>query len=111
MQIVEKTEGKKIEYFVEEDKITFGDEELTVNVRARERDYAMVVDVCRDKDGCLAMGVSDNTRRYVAQIEIPPREYDVVDDGYDDEGVAKSVEIPVPFNMGKCTLSLWGMEE
>ncbi|MEG2514205.1 MAG: hypothetical protein RSA92_02625, partial [Bacteroidaceae bacterium] len=93
MQIVEKTEGKKIEYFVEEDKITFGDEELTVNVRARERDYAMAVDVCRDKDGCLTLGANENTRRYVAQIEIPPREYDIADDGCDEEGVPKSVEI------------------
>lgn len=111
MQVIEKTEGKKIAYFVDGDKITFGDEELTVNVKARERDYEMIVDVCIDKDGCLTLGVSENTRRYVAQIEIPPREYDVADDGYDDKGVPKSVEIQVPFDMNKCKLSLWGMEE
>jgi len=111
MIIVEKTSGQKITYKINGNKITFGNDEMTVNIESRERDHAMQIDICTDKDNCLATGVNENTRKYVAQVDIPAREYDYIEDGLDENGQAKGMEMPVTFDIEKCTLSLWGMEE
>ncbi len=109
MIIVEKNEGEKIPYEIEENKISFGDE-ITINVEAFERDDANHIDICRDKYGNLVMGVIPGLAEvYVAQIDIPPREYDYIADGVDEEGNPKEVPMPEPFDIDKCTLTLWAI--
>ena len=112
--IIEKTEGKKIDYSISGTKLTLGDDELTLNLKTRERDYETQFDVCLDRDGCLSLGVSDNTIKYVAQVVIPARAYieEVSDENLSEgEGQASTQLIPVEFDIRKCTLILWGMEE
>lgn len=127
MNVIEKTKGRKVDYTVTGNKIVFRDDELSVNLAARERDDAMTVDVCEDCFGCLTLGVNTETRRYVAQVEIPPRAYvvertepeeaepvaEAEDDKQQPGGMERINEIrtPVPFDIEKCTLILWGMEE
>jgi len=107
MIIVEKNQGQKISYAVEGNKISFNDE-VAINVEAFERDDANHIDICRDKLGNLVMGVIPGMAEvYVAQIDIPPREYDYIADGVDEEGVPKEVPMPEPFNIDRCTLTLW----
>lgn len=121
MNVVNKTEGKKIEYSTRGSKITFGDE-LMLNLESRERDTEMQIDICEDIYGCLVVGVSANTRRYVAQIIIPAREYQEIEiapellaEDQDQEnggGMQERVkQEALPFSMANCTLILWGMEE
>ena len=112
IKVVEKTPGKHIEYTVKGEKITFGDEELTVKLSAKERDEKVVVDICMDKDKGIMMGTGGAARSYAAQVEIPPRRYEEQDSGQKDEnGRNIMVPVPLPFDMSRCTLILWGQEE
>ena len=45
IKVVEKTEGEHISYEVNKNKITFGDDELTINLAAKERDYPVMLDI------------------------------------------------------------------
>lgn len=119
IQVIEKEEGKHIDYQVGSKKITFGDDELTINISSRERDYETVLDICLDTEGGLVIGVGENAKRYVAQVVIPARAYEIVEgeavmtaEEGQQEGEEKrqAVTIPVPFDMKKCTLILWKME-
>ena len=69
MIIVEKNEGPKIPYTVNATKVTF-DDDLTINLAKREKDWAEHIDVCADDEGNLVIGAAVG-RRYVAEIDIP----------------------------------------
>lgn len=119
IQVIEKEEGKHIGYQVTSKKITFGDDELTINLASRERDYETVLDICLDTEDGLVIGVGENAKKYVAQVAIPARDYEVVEgevvmqmgEGQrDGEEMRQTVSVPVPFEMKKCTLILWKVE-
>lgn len=119
IQAMEKEEGKHIDYQVTSKKITFGDDELTINLASRERDYETVLDICLDTEDGLVIGVGENAKKYVAQVVIPAREYETVEGEVvmemgerqqEGEGRYQTVSVPVPFDMNKCTLILWKME-
>lgn len=100
MIVIEINEGEKINYSIEANKITF-DDELTLNLEKHERDDPAHIDICRDKYGCLVTGVIPGlAENYVAQIDIPAREYD-----YSDE----ENPVAMPFDMERCTLTLWAL--
>jgi hypothetical protein len=110
MIIVEKNEGPKIEYEVQntatKKKITF-DDDLTINLIKREEDWAVHIDVCYDEDDCLVLGTAAG-RRYVAEIDIPARRYNEEADPDDPE---KTILVPVPLDLDLVTLSLWSIED
>ena len=97
MNVIEKNQGPRINYVVNGDKITFGDDEITLNLVKYERDEAQTIDICRDDEKILIAGPS---KYFVANIDIPAREYE-------DEDKT----IPVPFSMDKVTLTLWALVE
>lgn len=110
MIIIDKNEGKKIPYAVKTNKVTF-DDELMLNLEKYERDDPNHIDVCRDRFGNLVCGVIPGVAEvYIAQIDIPAREYNFVSDGVDENGNPKETPISVPFDMTKCTLTLWALE-
>lgn len=94
MIIKEMNVGTKVAYEVAGNKITFGDDEITLNLSKYERDERVVVDICRDDEHILIAGLS---KYYVANIIIPAREY--------NEGT------PVPFDIDKVELDLWALVE
>lgn len=108
--IKEKTLPPFIDYEVTAKKITFGEDELTVNVASRERDYEVQLDICIDSDGGIVIGTGGSAQRYAAQIIIPAKRYEMKPDGEDEEGRPKEKPVPVPFDMSRCTLVLWGLE-
>lgn len=127
MIVQEKNEGTKIPYTVKGSKITF-DDELMVNVQRFERDDPAHIDICRDRFGNLVTGVIPGyAERYVAQIDIPARAYTetVIDapapaaEDQDGTGSASGGGMErqtvqrdaVPFDMSKCTLTLWAISE
>lgn len=106
MIVVEKNEGTKINYSVEDTKLTLRDE-MTLDLEKYERDFPVHIDICKNKFGMLTFGLSE---KYVAQIDIPAREYNEVQNGTDEEGNPKIDKVPVPFDMNKTTLTLWSLE-
>lgn len=111
INVVEKTPGKHIEYALSGGKkITFGDDELTINLASRERDFEVSLDICIDEEDGVVIGTGGRAQKYAAQIVIPARRYDIIEDGEDENGEPKEVPVPIPFDMSLCTLILWGLE-
>ena len=115
MREVIKTLGKHIAYETTAKTITFGDEDLSINLKNRERDDAVMIDVCSDINGELTMGTALGNR-YVAQVEIPARQYNYEEQENPSKGEPGEpdtilVPVPVPFDIEKCTIYLYGMEE
>ena len=110
MIIVNKNEGPKIDYDIQntatKKKITF-DDDLTINLVKREEDWPVHIDVCFDADGCLVIGTAAG-RAYVAEIDIPAREYIYPEPA--EEGEEQEPPTPVPLDLDKVTLSLWAVE-
>lgn len=110
IKIVEKNVGKKINYSISGTKVIFGEDELTVNLKSRERDYDVVLDICKDKEDGLTVGVSTGSTAYVAQIIIPARGYEIVETGEKDEqGKEITQRITKEFSITNCTLILWAL--
>lgn len=110
IKVVEKTPGTHIEYATTAKKITFGDDELSINLATRERDYEVTLDICIDSEDGIVIGTGGKAQKYAAQVIIPARRYDVIEDGVDDEGNPREVPVPIDFDMSLCTLILWGLE-
>ena len=108
MIIIEKNVGPKIPYEVTGKKVCF-DDDLTINLAKREQDYPVHIDICSNRDGELVIGTAAG-RRYVAEIDIPAREYIYPDPPTDPEEETDP-PVPVPLDMDKVTLSLWAIEE
>lgn len=113
MNVIYKTEGSKyVEYEMTAKSIIFGDEDLSINLKNRQRDEDVTVDVCADRDGYLVIGTASGYR-YVAQVLIPATEYEeTVTEGTDDEGNAtqETTRTAKDFDIDDCTLYLYAME-
>lgn len=106
----EYDENKKfIDYEVNKNNLSFNDGDLSFNVSKKERDYEVVIDICEDYTGGLVMGTSTGDK-YVAQVVIPAREYKEVETEENEQGTGKK-SVPVPFDIEKCELKLWEMED
>lgn len=110
IKVLKKTPGRYIQYECTEKKIIFGDDELSINLATRERDYSVSLDICIDSENGIVIGTGGRAKRYAAQVEIPARRYDVIEDGEDENGNPREVPVPIPFDMSLCTLILWGLE-
>lgn len=105
MIIAEKNVGAKIAYEEFGNKVCF-DDDLTINLSKREEDNAVHIDICADADDCLVIGAAAG-RRYVAEIDIPPRTYHEENTG---EGAEENTCLVAdPFDMDKVTLTLWAL--
>lgn len=123
MQIIEKNEGQKLAYSVRGTKLELGDGDIVLNLAKFERDTAVHIDIVSDEYDCLATSIGGSTegKRYAAEVDIPAREYveisnpDAVpaaESGENGEGMSSApstISEPVPFDMNRCTLTLWAM--
>ena len=101
MIIIEKNEGLKIPYEVNGTKITF-DDDLMLNLAKRHADEPVHVDICYNKARQLITGTQD-AWAFVAQIDIPAREYIEPENEEDPRE-------PLPLDMDDVTLTLWAVE-
>lgn len=115
MNVIEKNQGKKIDYAVVGTTIVF-DDDLSINCAKRQSDNPVHEDICYDERGMLVVGAAAG-RRYVAEIDIPKREYiyhEPVSVHGDEADGAEMMEseppTPVPLNMDNVTLTLWAIE-
>ena len=104
MIIIEKNEGSKLPYSVNTSKVTF-DDDLTIKLASREQDWPVHIDICYDEDRALVIGAAAG-RAYVAQIDIPARQYTETETEVEGE----ITRIPVALDMDTVTLTLWTIE-
>ena len=102
MNVIEKNCGQKIPYDYNSKTITF-DDDLSINLLKRERDYDEHIDICYDEDRNLVIGAAAG-RSYVAEIDIPARRY------YSVEGEDGEELRPEPFDIELVTLTLWAVD-
>ena len=107
MIIVEKNVGQKIPYSERGTKITF-DDDLTINLAKRQQDWPAHIDVCYDEDGELVIGAAAG-RSYVAEIDIPAKEYAEVENTETNE--TETQLEPQPLDMEKVRLTLWAIDK
>lgn len=107
MMIIDKNEGLKIAYTVDGSRITFGDE-LTLNLTKYQRDWPVTIDICRNKDNMLVIGIGAGLH-YVAQISIPAIEYTTVELVAPEVGGGGLAPEQIPLDMIKVTLTLWSL--
>lgn len=113
MQIVEKNEGTKIDYNLRGTKLSFADGEITINLARYQRDDAVTKDIMVDADGYLTMG---RGRYYVAQVEIPAKEYDeeVTTETVEENGEEVEREVinrtPKDIDLDKVVLYLFSID-
>ena len=102
--------GKKnIGYQITGNSIDFNNE-ISLNLETREREYNINVDICIDKSRSLVCGTAVGLK-YVAQIFIPARKFNEIIGEPDSEGNPTLTIEPVRFNIDNCTLTLWEMED
>ena len=102
---------KHLEYRTTAEKIIFGDDDLSIKLSNRERDNEVTLDICIDDENGIVIGTGGRAQKYAAQIIIPARRYDMIDNGENEDGEPQSVPMPLPFDMSLCTLELWGLED
>ena len=103
IKVIEKNAGKKIGYELDGNTLWIGDA-IAMKLQRLQTDDV----VKKDKDGNLVFGLGEN---YVAQVEIPPREYDYIAGEPDGEGKPTTEKVQKSFDVSKCTLTLWSIEE
>jgi hypothetical protein len=107
MRVIEKNEGKKIPYEVIGTKVIF-DDMLMVDLARYQKDEEMVIDICIDNNDILSMGL---TGWYVANVVIPPKQYDLVENGVDENNNPRYDRVTKPLNMDEVTLYLWTLPQ
>lgn len=100
-----KNEGTKIDYTINCNQLTLGNE-LILNLAEYEKDFPVHLDICLNDEGLLVLGLGE---KYIAQLDIAPRQY-IYPKANDDEEEEPS-KIALPFDIKQVTLTLWGMEE
>lgn len=105
MQIVDKNQGTKIDYIINGQQLSFKNE-MTLNLAEYEKDFPVHLDICLDENGSLTLGLG---KKYVAQIDIPPRQY-IYPKPNDNEEEEPS-KVALPFDNKQAILTLWRMED
>lgn len=105
-----------VQYELDGNLLSFGDDEIIINLKKKERDDDVTIDVCRDLLGGLVTSTG-GAQTYVAQVFIPARSYtETVEDNPDYDPNAEYGEAaqktitkrdPVDFDADKVTLYLY----
>lgn len=112
MRIEEMNQGKKIAHKLEGTMLSFGEGALCINLAAYQRDHAVTLDIMEDGNGNLMMGQPGVV--YVAQVEIPVRQYQEIatmeETAPAEDGSIQTMErVPLPLNEQEIELRLWAV--
>lgn len=110
MKIVERNAGQKIDYELRGTRLSFADGELSIDLARYQQDDPVTRDIMVDSEGYLTNG---RGRYYVAQVEIPAKEYEEipVEDGESgDEMDGGTERRALPLNTDDVTLYLFSIE-
>lgn len=109
MNIVEMTAGAKIPWQEEAGILSLNNDELVIDLNARQTDVQTVIDVCITAAGKLVEGYGE---AYAMNILIPPRRYTEQEEaGTDMNGdpTTTMVKVPLPLDVKAVALQLWGL--
>ena len=107
MIIKKKNAGNPISYKQDGNILTFRDGELVLDLERLQDEYLVHIDICEDPNGKLVVGSS---RKYVAEIDLPPREYRMIKLGFKcDANLEQLRRDVVPFDIDKVVLTLWSV--
>ncbi len=81
--------------------------ELVLDLSHYQRDYPVHLDISENASGKLVLGLS---HRYIAEVDIPAREYRIEKGETDNFGFPKLTKIAVPLDPDKISLTLWETE-
>ncbi len=107
MIINEKNCGIYVPFTLDGTSLDLRSGALTLDLQSFERDYPVHLDISADEYGALVLGPGF---RYVAELDIPAREYELTVDAADDFGFPKLLKKAKPFNPDKVGLTLWALE-
>jgi hypothetical protein len=107
MIILKKNEGVYVSYALTGTALTLDNGALTVALSEQQRDWPVQLDISADETGALVLGPS---RRYVAQLDIPAKSYDIVKGKADDFGFPQLFKNAAPLDPDAVTLTLWALE-
>ena len=105
MRIIDINEGTKIPYEVNGTKITF-DSMLTIDLSRYQKEEERVIDISLNDDDMLQMGLG---KWYIANISLPPKEYELVENGTDENESVVYNKTSKILDMDKVTLTLWSL--
>ena len=105
MIIIDKNDGRKIDYTTDGTVIVFGENELTLNLAEIQDDWDIRITICYDKRHQLTTENGGIT--YVAEIDIPTREW-IESEGSEEE---ESSSTRAPLDMENVTLTLWAVDD
>lgn len=109
MNIIEMTAGAKIPWQEEAGILSLNNDELVIDLNARQADVQAVIDICVTGAGKLVEGYGE---AYAVNILIPPRRYTEREEpGTDMNGdpTINIVKESLPLDVKAVTLQLWGM--
>ena len=120
MKIIEKNEGKKINYNLTGTKLDFADGALTLDLARYQQDDPVTRDIMVDSEGYLTTG---RGLYYAAQVEIPARKYTETvtpaeetdaqaEGGENTEGMSRETvtRTPEPLDTDDVTLYLFAID-
>jgi hypothetical protein len=107
MIIREKNRGSYISYKLSGTELTFRNKELVLDLTEFQHDYPAHVDISEDDKGRLVTGPA---HRYMAELDIPARVYNVSAGEKDDLGFPLLYKTAEPLDMDEVTLTLWAVE-
>jgi hypothetical protein len=120
MQVFKVSEGSRFAtYTLNEKKKKLTVEGVIVDLEAEVQDCQTLINITRTLDGQCVKGL-EGKAGYVADIEIPPREYVIeeaeapVESGGEGNTMGRtSIKTPLPLDLKKVVLRLWpfGTEE
>ena len=105
MNVVEKNQGTKIDYELKGYKLSFADDEITLRLDRYQRDADVTLDIMVDNEGFLVFG---RGKAYVAQVEIPAKQYEEITEGEGDE--QQTHYEPIPLDTDNVTLYLFSID-
>ena len=104
IELQEPGGANSVDYSVNGLVVTVGG--ITVNCAEMQQDHQVLIDICDNGRGGFTLGATDDSP-YVMNIVIPPRQYQDVPDGEDEDGSPKTRREPVPLKNSEVTLRLW----
>jgi hypothetical protein len=109
MLVKHKNKGVYVPYALEGTTLSFRDGALVIDMVERQCGYPLRLDISEDETGGLVTGPA---YRYVAELEIPARQYRLNYKGYaDDLGIVQAYRTAVPLDLSEAVLTLWALEE
>ncbi len=104
MRIVRMVEGAAVaEYSLDEASKVLTIEGVSIDLAGAEADCQTILNVTND-EGTAILGLGGK-KGYIADVEIPPRRYENVEEEVDGKTVVKSAALPLDLNA--VLLKLW----